>query len=286
MGHSLTDFHLKKASINDIIKGAKKYLPQIDEKRVLRAYEFAKKAHEESESPFRESGEAYIQHPLETAKILLALKPDEDSIIAAIMHDVLEDTHVTADDIRAGFSERLIPLLQGLEKLGKIYYQGEERQVENLRKMFLAMAKDIRVILIKLCDRLHNMRTLEHIRPEKRKRIAEETLSIYSPIAARLGIYEIKNELDDLCFKYIHPDHFKEIQKEMDETTRLQKNIIKKGSTILKKALKRNNMKAEIEGRVKHHYSIYRKLKRKGKNYVSELYDIFALRFFVDTEAD
>lgn len=286
MGHSLTDFHLKKASINDIIKGAKKYLPQIDEKRVLRAYEFAKKAHEESESPFRESGEAYIQHPLETAKILLALKPDEDSIIAAIMHDVLEDTHVTADDIRAGFSERLIPLLQGLEKLGKIYYQGEERQVENLRKMFLAMAKDIRVILIKLCDRLHNMRTLEHIRPEKRKRIAEETLSIYSPIAARLGIYEIKNELDDLCFKYIHPDHFKEIQKEMDETTRLQKNIIKKGSTILKKALKRNNMKAEIEGRVKHHYSIYRKLKRKGKNYVSELYDIFALRIIVDTEAE
>ena len=162
-------FPLKKASINDIIKGAKKYLPYVDEKRILKAYEFAKRAHEESETPYRESGEPYIQHPLETAKILLELKPDEDSIIAAIMHDVLEDTRITADEIREEFGEQLLPLLKGLEKLGKIYYQGEERQVESLRKMFLAMAKDIRVILIKLCDRLHNMRTLDHIKPDKKK---------------------------------------------------------------------------------------------------------------------
>lgn len=198
----------------------------------------------------------------------------------------MEDTDTTTDDIRENFDERVIPLLKGLEKLGKIYYQGRERQVENLRKMFMAMAKDIRVILIKLCDRLHNMRTLEHIRPEKQKRIAEETLSVYSPIAGRLGIYRIKNELDDLCFKFIYPKEYERIYKDMEETIGLHKNIIKKGSAILKKKLKKNNLKVEIEGRVKHYYSIFRKLKRKDKNYISELYDIFALRIIVDTEAE
>ncbi|MBN2306528.1 bifunctional (p)ppGpp synthetase/guanosine-3',5'-bis(diphosphate) 3'-pyrophosphohydrolase [Candidatus Peregrinibacteria bacterium] len=279
----LNEFSLKKTTINDIIKGAKKYLPQVNEERILKAYEFAKKAHE---GTTRYSGDPYIQHPLETANILLELRPDEDSIIAALLHDVLEDTHTTADDIREHFDERITPLLKGLEKLGKIYYQGRERQVENLRKMFLAMAKDIRVILIKLCDRLHNMRTLEYIQPEKRKRIAEETMSIYSPIAGRLGIYHIKNELDDLCFKYIHSEDYQRIHKEMKEATGLRKNIIKKGTAILKKVLRKNNLNAEIEGRVKHYYSIYRKLKRKNKNYISEIYDIFALRIIVNSEAE
>jgi len=253
----------------------------VDEDRILRAYKFAEKAHAGVK---RSSGEPYIQHPLETAKILLDLHPDEDSIIAALLHDVLEDTEFTEDDIRQDF-ERVIPLLKGLEKLGKIKFQGRERQVENLRKMFLAMARDIRVILVKLSDRLHNMRTLEHLKPDKQKRIAEETLSIYSPIAARLGIFTIKNELDDLCFKYLYPKQYKEITAEMKEATGLQKDIIKKGSVILKKALKKGNISAEIKGRTKHHYSIYRKLKRKDRNYVSELYDIFALRIVVNTEA-
>jgi len=249
----------------------------------LRAYKFAEKAHEGIK---RNSGEPYIQHPLETAKILLDLRPDEDSIIAALLHDVLEDTETSVEEIREEFGERIVPLLKGLEKLGKIYYQGRERQVENLRKMFLAMAKDIRVILVKLCDRLHNMRTLEYVKPEKQKRIAEETLSIYSPIAGRLGIFRIKNELDDLCFQYLHPTEHKRILKELEETTGLQKNVIKKGAAILKKTLKKNNLNAEIEGRVKHLYSIYSKLKRKGKNYISELYDIFALRIIVNSEAE
>lgn len=234
----------------------------------------------------RVSGEPYIQHPLETAYILLDLKPDEDSIIAALLHDVLEDTAVSVEDVREELGERIVPLLKGLEKLGKIYYQGRERQVENLRKMFLAMAKDIRVILIKLCDRLHNMRTLEHIKPDKQKRIAEETLSVYSPIAARLGIYRIKNELDDLCFKYLYPKDYERITKDMKETTGHHKNIIKKGIGILKKVLRKSKMDAEFEGRVKHYYSIFRKLKHKDKNYVSELYDIFALRIIVNTEAE
>ncbi len=274
---------MKKATINDIIKGVKSYLPNADGDRIMRAYKFAEKAHE---GVIRSSGEPYIQHPVETAMILMDLKPDEDSIIAALMHDILEDTDVTVEDIRDQFDERIIPLLKGLEKLGKIYYQGRERQVENLRKMFLAMAKDIRVILVKLCDRLHNMRTLEHVKPDKQKRIAEETLSIYSPIAGRLGIFRIKNELDDLCFRYLYPDSYARIQKELEETMGLQKNIIKKGTSILKKNLKKNNLEAEIEGRVKHLYSIYRKLKRKDKNYISELYDIYALRIIVDSEAE
>ena len=234
----------------------------------------------------REDGTPYIQHPLQTAYILLDLHPDEDSIVAALLHDVLEDTEITADDIRREFDERIVNLLKGLEKLGKIYYQGAERQVENLRKMFLAMAKDIRVILIKLCDRLHNMRTLEYVKPEKQRFKAEETLSVYSPIAARLGIYRIKNELDDLCFQFLYPEEYERIEKDLKETTGLQKNIIKKGTAILKKTLGKNYMDVEIEGRVKNKYSIYRKLKRKDKNYVSELYDIFALRIIVDTEAE
>lgn len=274
---------MKKVTITDIIKGAKKYLPQVNEERILKAYKFAEKAHE---NMVRSSGEPYINHCLQTASILLDLKPDEDSIIAALLHDVLEDTSISVDDIKEQVDERVVPLLKGLEKLGKIYYHGEERQVENLRKMFLAMAKDIRVILIKLCDRLHNMRTLEYVKPEKRKWKAQETLQVYSPIAGRLGIYRIKNELDDLCFKYLFPQDYERIEKEMKEAMGHHKDIIKKGSAILEKVLKKNGLKAEIEGRVKHYYSIFRKLKRKDKNYVSELYDIFALRIIVNTDAE
>ena len=249
----------------------------------MKAYHMAERAHEGQK---RDNGDPYITHPLATTMILLDLKPDEDSIIAALLHDVLEDTPVTAEDIREEFDERVVDLLKGLEKLGKIYYQGQERQIENLRKMFLAMAKDIRVILIKLCDRLHNMRTLEYVRQDKQKFKAEETLSVYSPIASRLGIFRIKNELDDLCFQYLYPKDYERLVKDMKETTGQHKNIIKKGTAILKKTLKKNGMDAQIEGRVKHYYSIYNKLKRKDKNYISELYDIFALRIIVNSEAE
>ncbi|MBU0577431.1 bifunctional (p)ppGpp synthetase/guanosine-3',5'-bis(diphosphate) 3'-pyrophosphohydrolase [Patescibacteria group bacterium] len=272
----------KKANISDIIKGAKKYLPNINEERVKRAYEFAKKAHAGVK---RASGDSYIQHPLEVTKILLDLKPDEDSIVASLLHDVLEDTGITAEDLRKQFNDNVIPLLKGMEKLGTVYYRGRERQVENLRKMFLAMSHDIRVILIKLADRLHNMRTLGYIPEIKRKRIAEETLTIYSPIAARLGIYRIKNELDDLAFKHLFPDDYKRIYDELHETTGKQKNIINKSKAILLKTLKENGIKAEIEGRIKHLYSIHKKLKRKNKNYISELYDILALRIVVEDES-
>ena len=208
----------KKATISDIIKGAKQYLPHFDEKLLIKAYEFAKNAHE---GQFRASGEPYIQHPLEVAAILITLRPDEDSLVTCLLHDVIEDTKTNIDDIRKEFGEGVVPLLKGMEKLGAVYYRGRERQVENLRKMFIAMATDIRVILIKLADRLHNMRTLQYIPEEKQKRIAEETLTVYSPIASRLGIYRIKNELDDLAFKYLYPKDYERISEDMKKFMKL-----------------------------------------------------------------
>ena len=270
-------------TIDGIIKKAKGYLPTLNEERIKAAYEFASKAHEGQQ---RFSGEPYIMHPLEVVNILISLKPDEDSIIAGLLHDVLEDTEVDMEAVKGSFGENVIPLLKGLEKLSKVHYRGEERQIENLRKMFLAMAKDIRVILIKLADRLHNMRTLQYIeREDKRKRIAQETLNIYSPIASRLGIYKIKNELDTLCFKYLYPKDYERLTKELDEMIGKQNNTIKNSKAILLKTLKKAGVETVIEGRIKNPYSIYKKLKKKDQNYVSELYDIFALRIIVDTEA-
>jgi GTP pyrophosphokinase len=270
-------------TIDGIIKKAKSYLPTLNEDRIKFAYDFANTAHK---GTVRQSGEPYIKHPLEVTNILLSLKPDEDSIIAGLLHDVLEDTPTELDEVKKSFGDSIIPLLKGLEKLSKVHYRGEERQVENLRKMFLAMAKDIRVILIKLADRLHNMRTLQHLPTEdKRKRIAQETLNIYSPIASRLGIYKIKNELDTLCFKHLYPKEFERLTKELDDMIGKQNNTIKNSKSILQKALKQAGIKAEIEGRIKNPYSIYKKLKKKDKNYVSELYDIFALRIIVENEA-
>ena len=272
----------KKATISEIIKGAQKYLPHVNEERLMKAYNFAKKAHKNTK---RASGDPYIQHPLEVAKILLTLKPDEDSLVVSLLHDILEDTDIKIDELKKEFGESVVPLLKGMEKLGTVYYRGRERQVENLRKMFLAMANDIRVILIKLADRLHNMRTLKYIAEEKRNRISEETLTIYSPIAARLGIYRVKNELDDLAFKYLYPKDFERLLADLKETTGQQQNIIKTSKSVLDKTLKKAGIKHDLEGRVKHLYSIYKKLRRKDKNYVSELYDIFALRIIVKDEA-
>ncbi len=272
----------KPATIKEIIAGAKKYLPHLNEERLMRAYDLAKKAHE---GQARASGEPYVQHPLEVAKILLTFEPDEDSLVVALLHDVLEDTPIGIEVLKKEFGERVVPLLKGLEKLGKVHFTGQERQIENLRKMFLAMAKDIRVILVKLADRLHNMRTLAFVPEHKRKRIAEETLNVYCPIAARLGIYELKAELDDLAFKYLYPEDYERLRKEMEGLTRVQQKIIKTSQKILGAAMKKAGLDAEVEGRVKHLYSIYKKLRRKGKNYVSELYDVLALRLLVDTEA-
>lgn len=271
----------KAPTVQNIIKKAKGYLPHLKEERILQAYSLAEQAHGDQK---RDSGKPYITHPLAVTNILLTLKPDEDSIVASLLHDVLEDTDVPIDELEKKFGKSVMPLLKGLEKLSTVYYRGRERQVENLRKMFLAMAQDIRVILIKLCDRLHNMRTLQHIRKDKQKRIAEETLMVYAPIAARLGIYEIKNELDELGFKYANPTEHRRISKGLEKSTGLQQNIIKVSKRILKKALKDAGIEGEIEGRIKNPFSVYKKLRRKDKNYVNELYDILAMRIVVADE--
>jgi GTP diphosphokinase / guanosine-3',5'-bis(diphosphate) 3'-diphosphatase len=274
----------EKTTIEGIIKKAKSYLPSLNEDRVMAAYEFAKNAHE---GQLRHSGEPYIQHPLEVAAILLTLHPDEDSIVACLLHDVLEDTDKKLPEIEALFGMSISPLLKGLEKLGTMFYHGQERQIENLRKMFLAMAKDIRVILIKLADRLHNMRTLQYIKKEEKRRIiAEETLTVYSPIASRLGIYAIKGELDNLCFKTLYPADYERIMKEMEAFTELQESVIQTSQTVLSKALEKEGIHATVDGRVKNQYSIFKKLKKKDKNYVTELYDVFALRVVVNTDAE
>jgi len=271
----------KPATIHGIIKGARAYLPEINEERIFMAYEYAKRAHD---GQVRSSGDPYIQHPLEATKILLELKPDETTIIACLLHDVLEDTDMSSEELEKAFGPNVLLLLKGMEKLSTVYYRGKERQVENLRKMFLAMAKDIRVILIKLCDRLHNMKTLQYIPEHKRERIAQETLTVYAPIASRLGIYRIKNELEDLCFKFLYQEEYDRLNDELSNDLGVKKGIIDSSKKILKKTINKADIDGDVEGRVKHVYSIFKKLKRKGKNYAAELYDIFALRIIVDTE--
>ena len=246
--------------------------------RVRMAYEFAHVAHEGQK---RFSGEPYIIHPLEVAYKLLDFTPDEDMIVAAILHDVSEDTEKTLDDIEELFGPGVRNLVRGLEKLSKVRARVDEPQVENLRKMFVAMATDLRVILIKLCDRWHNMETLGHVREEKQKRIAKETMEIYVPIASRLGIYLIKGELEDLCFKFLYPDLYHDIDLQMNKYGKERSKYIDFVSKSLNKFLLDHKFKAKIDSRVKTHYSIYRKLKRKGISDLDDIFDVYAVRIVV-----
>ncbi len=273
---------MRKTSIQRIIRGAEAYLPKLDSKRVMLAYEVARKAHADQK---RESGEPFLQHPLEVTQILLRLKPDEDSIVASLLHDVLEDSDYDIEELRRDFGEGVVFLLKGLQKLESLYYRGEERQVENLRKMFLAMAKDIRVILIKLADRLHNMQTLGSMREDKRRRISEETLSVYCPIAERLGIYNIKRELEDLCFKYLYPKDHDRLLQEMQSMRKAHDAMLKRSEAVLKKSFRKAGMRVQLEVRIKQLYSVFKKLQRTGKSFAHELHDLVGLRVIVDSES-
>ncbi|MEK7523812.1 MAG: bifunctional (p)ppGpp synthetase/guanosine-3',5'-bis(diphosphate) 3'-pyrophosphohydrolase [Patescibacteria group bacterium] len=261
--------------IASIIIQAKKYLPSLNEARIQQAFEFADAAHK---GQTRFSGEPYIIHPVEVASILLEFHPDEDTIVAALLHDVAEDTDRTLDDIEKVFGAEVRGLCFGTMKLSKVRSKLNDPQVENLRKLFLAMAKDFRVVILKLCDRLHNMRTLGFVRPEKRTRIAQETLNIYAPIASRMGIYRLKSQLEDLCFEHLHPEDFRVIQDELIKTGEWRERYIENARQILTETLAKEGIKAYVDGRVKSTYSIYRKLKRKGKNSVSDIFDVFAMR--------
>ena len=256
---------------------------QKDIDKIEAAFLWAEKLHS---GQYRISQEPYIIHPLEVAKILVDLKLDTDTIIAAFLHDVLEDTNTTADDMREKFGSDVLNLVQGVTKLSKYQFKSkEDRQAENFRRMIIAMAQDIRVVVLKLADRLHNMRTLSYMAAAKQKKIAQETLDIFAPLANRLGMGKIKAELEDLSLRYLYPEKYYEIAKLVSETKATRDATINSLIEVIKKELEKHKLKATIKGRAKHYYSIYNKMKRLNVTF-DQLYDITAVRVIVDTEVE
>ncbi|MFC2742108.1 MAG: RelA/SpoT family protein [Selenomonas artemidis] len=270
-------------TLDMILEKIRAYQPDADTAKIERAYQFAEKAHR---GQARISGEAYIIHPLHVAHILTGLHMDDETICAALLHDVVEDTHATIEEMEELFGKNIAVLIDGVTKLGRIQYMSKEDvQLENYRKMFLAMAKDIRVIMIKLADRLHNMRTLKYMREDKRQRIAHETLEVYAPLANRLGISNIKIELEDLCLRYLEPDAYYALVEEVKHKRRERQAFILDSIRQIREKLEDAGIEAEIKGRAKHFYSIYRKMKRDNKS-VSEIYDLSAVRVLVSSVKD
>ncbi len=253
------------------------YAPEIDGERIERAYAVTTAAHA---GQMRSSGKPYVTHPLATAKILADLYMDGDTIVAGLLHDVPEDTAVTLEELRAQFGDDVANLVDGVTKLAKLDFAKDQVQAESLRKMFLAMVQDIRVVLIKLADRLHNMRTLGALKPEKQLRIARETLEIYAPLANRLGIYNIRRELEDLALKYLEPEKFAEIEELLADDRDDRNSFIGQAITQLREGLKAEGIGAEITGRPKHIYSIYKKMRAKQRDF-EHIYDIRAIRCLV-----
>lgn len=279
----MNDKDNQEIRIDDIMNTVRSYQPNADVGLIRRAYDLAHAAHEGQK---RVSGEEYILHPLSVAKILTHLQMDAVTISAALLHDVVEDTTYTLEQMEELFGAEVAMLIDGVTKLGRIEYKSkEEQQLENYRKMFLAMAKDIRVILIKLADRLHNMRTLRFMREDKQKRIARETIEIYAPLANRLGISNIKWELEDLCLRYLEPDTYYELVEKVKQKRRERQAFIADAIEQIRRKLAETGVKAEINGRAKHFYSIYKKMKRDNKD-ISEIYDLSAVRVLVDSVKD
>ncbi|MDR1701336.1 MAG: bifunctional (p)ppGpp synthetase/guanosine-3',5'-bis(diphosphate) 3'-pyrophosphohydrolase [Sporomusaceae bacterium] len=280
-----TPREIRTETINKIIENIQSYQTEAPLGVVKKAYEFAEKAHLGQR---RASGEDYICHPLEIALILTELKIDAITISAAILHDVLEDTAVTQGELEKEFGGEIVMLVDGVTKLQRRleYKSKEERQLESYRKMFLAMAKDIRVVIIKLADRLHNMRTLEHMPPRKRQEIARETLEIFAPLANRLGISQTKCELEDLAFKYLEPEKYASLVEQLNKRSDEREQIITDVKKNVSERLQNAGIKAEIQGRAKHFYSIYKKMQKYHKTNINEIYDIFAVRIIVNDLKD
>ena len=267
-----------------LIARVTKYHPSADISLIEKAYKIASEAHKEQ---FRKSGEPYIIHPLWVGIILADLEMDKETIVAGMLHDVVEDTVMTLDDITREFGSEVALLVDGVTKLGQLSYSKDklEVQAENLRKMFLAMAKDIRVIIIKLADRLHNMRTLEFMTPEKQQEKARETMDIYAPIAQRLGISKIKIELDDLSLKYSNPEVYYQLVRDLNERKTKREEFVQQIVAEVSKHMENANIKAKVYGRVKHFFSIYKKMVNQNKT-LDQIYDLFAVRIIVDTVKD
>lgn len=269
--------------LDELISKIKANGNNVDIDLVKKAYNLAFEAHKEQK---RESGEPYITHPISVAIILADMGMDTNTIVAGLLHDVIEDTDYTYEDICNIFNDEVANLVDGVTKLGKIKYKSkEEQQADNVRKMLLAMAKDIRVIIIKLADRLHNMRTLKYMKPEKQKTKAQETLDIFAPLAHRLGISKIKWELEDLCLRYIHQEEYYELVNMIAEKRVERENFISRIIKELKENLDKANIDSDIEGRPKHFYSIYRKMVNKHKS-IEQIFDLTAVRILVNTVKD
>ncbi len=263
---------------NKLIKKIKSYNPNVDEQLVQKAYQTSKKHHQ---NQYRKSGGPFIVHPLEVAGILASLELDQVSIISAILHDVIEDTDYSLEAAKKDFGPKIANIIDGVTKLDKIVFTSkEEQQVNNIRKMIIAMSEDVRIILVKLGDRLHNMRTLFPLDEEKRRIISSETLEVYAPIAHRLGIYQIKSELEDLSFKYLYPKEYEKIKNMIDEKLEERKSLIDEAVKIISKKLKEVKISADIGGRIKTYYSVYNKIIKQNRKF-EDIYDIIAIRIIV-----
>ena len=281
---TMHDFTSPEVLYKELINSVLKYHPSTDISMIEKAYKVASEAHEGQK---RKSGEPYIIHPLCVAIILADLELDKETIVAGLLHDAVEDTWMTYEEVEKEFGSEVALLVDGVTKLGQLSYSADkvEVQAENLRKMFLAMAKDIRVILIKLADRLHNMRTLQYMRPEKQQEKARETMDIYAPIAMRLGISKINVELDDLSLKYLKPDVYYDLVHKVALRKSEREQFVGAIVKEVKKHMDDANIKAQVDGRVKHFFSIYKKMVNQDKT-IDQIYDLFAVRILVDTVKD
>ena len=286
-GHAVKapeDYQNPEELYQALVARVRKYHPSADISMIEKAYRVGKEAHKDQ---IRKSGEPYIIHPLWVGIILADLEMDKETIVAGMLHDAVEDTYMTLDDITREFGEEVALLVDGVTKLGQLSYSQDklEVQAENLRKMFLAMAKDIRVIIIKLADRLHNMRTLEFMTPAKQKEKARETMDIYAPIAQRLGISKIKTELDDLSLKYDKPEVYYQLVRDLNARKTEREEFVQQIVAEVSKHMKNAHIKAKVYGRVKHFFSIYKKMVNQNKT-LDQVYDLFAVRIIVDSVKD
>lgn len=269
--------------VEKLIARAEQMYPDDSVQKIIRAYELADEAHRGQK---RSSGEDFIIHPVQVAHILMDLGLDADTVAAGLLHDVIEDTDVELEELREEFGDEIAMLVDGVTKLGRIEYKNKkERQAESLRKMFLAMAKDIRVIIIKLSDRLHNLRTLEYVDEDNQREKAHETLEIYAPLAHRLGIYRIKWELEDTSLRYIDPKGYYDLVEKVAAKRKEREAYIDQVIEILYEKLKDMRIDAEIEGRAKHFYSIYKKMYMQHRDF-DQIYDLLAIRVIVGTVKD
>jgi len=269
--------------IEKLIAKIKEYNPESNEDLIRLAFDYAKKAHG---TATRKSGEPYITHPFATAMILADQKMDDATIAAGLLHDVPEDTERTLDEVKKEFGKEIATLVEGITKLGQLKYRGVDRYLENLRKMFVAMASDIRTIFIKFADRLHNISTLEALPPEKRKRISQETIEIYAPIAARLGMSKVKGQLEDASFPFAYPEEYAWLMKKIKDSVETEKKYVNRAKKDITKILDEQEVRyISIDGRAKYMLSLYRKLIRYNKD-LSKIHDIIALRIIVPTIAE